>query len=83
MGEHAHLAAGGAHVVAICGGQALAFGANDAGQCDVPALPPGCAFAPRCQWVEAGTCTSAVPMLRTLGTGRSAACARVEAIARN
>ncbi|WP_420467637.1 ABC transporter ATP-binding protein [Panacagrimonas sp.] len=50
---------------------------------DLSALPPGCAFAPRCQWVEAGTCTSAVPMLRTLGTGRSAACARVEAIARN
>ena len=45
---------------------------------DPAALPPGCAFAPRCsRAIE--DCTRAVPDLRSFGSDRSAACIRVEA----
>ncbi len=44
----------------------------------VPSLlhpPPGCRFAPRCQWAEAA-CTAAEPALRVVGAGHRAACIR-------
>jgi peptide/nickel transport system ATP-binding protein len=39
-------------------------------------LPPGCTFAPRCEFALPG-CTSSDPRLRPAGAGRSAACLRV------
>lgn len=46
---------------------------------DLRALPPGCAFAPRCAWAQA-PCGVATPPLRAVGTGREAACVRLEAL---
>ena len=40
--------------------------------------PPGCCFAPRCRHAIAA-CTSAVPPLTAIDTGRTAACIRVSA----
>ena len=40
---------------------------------DLAALPPGCAFAPRCPMAEAA-CRAAVPATRDLGGGHQAAC---------
>ncbi len=45
------------------------------------AMPPGCAFAPRCDRRVPG-CDDAVPALRGLGPNRRAACIRAEATAR-
>ena len=43
------------------------------------ALPPGCAFAPRCPFaVEA--CSAALPELVAVGTGRWSRCARWQAV---
>jgi oligopeptide/dipeptide ABC transporter ATP-binding protein len=39
------------------------------------ALPPGCVFAPRCQFVEPA-CTAATPSLEAVGSGRLARCVR-------
>jgi len=39
-------------------------------------LPQGCAFAPRCAWVE-DACLSAVPALRSPAPGQAARCVRV------
>jgi peptide/nickel transport system ATP-binding protein len=44
---------------------------------DPAALPPGCAFGPRCPRVV-DECSRAVPDLRRFGEARSAACIRVE-----
>ena len=43
------------------------------------ALPPGCAFAPRCPIALEDICTRAVPALRPVETGRLAACVRLQA----
>jgi oligopeptide/dipeptide ABC transporter ATP-binding protein len=40
------------------------------------AIPPGCAFHPRCGFSEP-RCADVVPQLEPLGAGRSAACIRV------
>jgi peptide/nickel transport system ATP-binding protein len=42
---------------------------------DAAAMPPGCAFAPRCPIVE-DACHAATPELREVGAGRRAACLR-------
>ncbi len=39
----------------------------------IEALPPGCRFAPRCPFADAG-CRAEVPALRPLGSGHAAAC---------
>jgi len=44
---------------------------------DPKAMPPGCAFAPRCPAVRAA-CRAAPPPLRAVGGGRSLACIRGE-----
>jgi peptide/nickel transport system ATP-binding protein len=41
---------------------------------DAGALPPGCAFAPRCPVAIAGTCEVVVPPLIRLDTGHEVAC---------
>ncbi len=46
------------------------------------AMPPGCAFAPRCDR-RVPACDDASPALRALGPGRRAACIRAEAPARS
>ncbi len=43
------------------------------------ALPPGCRFAPRCQYVEA-RCEQAYPPTLTCGTEHTAACWRLEGV---
>jgi len=43
-------------------------------------LPPGCRFAPRCQFAAA-VCREAVPALREMEAGHKVACVRAEAIA--
>jgi peptide/nickel transport system ATP-binding protein len=45
---------------------------------DLAALPPGCAFAPRCRFA-ADACRAALPPAEEIGPGRSAMCARLEA----
>ncbi|PZW43100.1 peptide/nickel transport system ATP-binding protein [Humitalea rosea] len=45
---------------------------------DPNAMPPGCAFAPRCAH-HIAACDSAVPGLRPMGLDRRAACIRAEA----
>ncbi len=42
------------------------------------ALPPGCAFGPRCTHFQAGLCDELRPELRVVGTGHESACLRVE-----
>jgi oligopeptide transport system ATP-binding protein len=39
-------------------------------------LPPGCAFAPRCDWVEPGRCDLAVPPLEPAATQHWVRCVR-------
>ena len=48
---------------------------------DAPARPDGCAFAPRCAWVEAH-CLAHRPSLRALSAAHAAACHRAETVAR-
>ena len=43
---------------------------------DLARLPPGCAFAPRCERAT-GACRAATPTLEPAGTGRLAACIRL------
>jgi peptide/nickel transport system ATP-binding protein len=43
---------------------------------NLAALPPGCAFAPRCRYVETA-CTTAVPPEVWLDDARMARCIRV------
>jgi peptide/nickel transport system ATP-binding protein len=47
---------------------------------DLSALPPGCAFAPRCPFALP-TCMAAVPALTTVAPGQMAACIRISEIA--
>lgn len=47
---------------------------------DLRAVPPGCAFAPRCPYAIS-QCRAQVPPLRPFGTDRGSACIRVEDIA--
>jgi peptide/nickel transport system ATP-binding protein len=47
---------------------------------DLAHLPPGCAFAPRCEFAME-ECRKAVPDLRSPIAGRSARCVRVSAMA--
>jgi peptide/nickel transport system permease protein len=44
------------------------------------ALPPGCLFAPRCRWVQAG-CEAERPGLVAAGTGHETRCIRWQAVA--
>jgi peptide/nickel transport system ATP-binding protein len=46
---------------------------------DLSALPPGCAFAPRCAWA-ADACRAAQPPDVPLGAGHSARCLRLDAV---
>ena len=46
---------------------------------DLARLPPGCAFAPRCQHADA-QCSASRPLLRTLEPGHLAACHHDHAI---
>ena len=41
---------------------------------DVMRLPPGCPFAPRCDYAQAGTCDRTAPSLREVAPGHRAAC---------
>ena len=43
---------------------------------DLRALPPGCAFAPRCAYAEP-RCTDEVPAERAVGAGHATRCVRV------
>ncbi|RDC71228.1 ABC transporter ATP-binding protein [Rhodovulum sp. 12E13] len=45
---------------------------------DLAALPPGCAFAPRCRFAV-DACRAALPPVEEVGPGRSARCARLAA----
>jgi oligopeptide transport system ATP-binding protein len=40
------------------------------------ALPPGCAFHPRCSWFKPGLCDSRVPPLEPIAPGRALRCLR-------
>ena len=46
---------------------------------DLAALPPGCAFAPRCRFA-ADACRAAPPPVEEVGSGRRAMCARLDAV---
>jgi len=41
---------------------------------DVLHLPPGCPFAPRCDYAKAGVCDRSAPLLRQVGLDHAAAC---------
>ncbi|MFZ6764665.1 ABC transporter ATP-binding protein [Pseudoroseomonas sp. WGS1072] len=45
-------------------------------------LPPGCAFAPRCDYALSGVCDVAVPDLEAAGAGHFVRCARWHELAR-
>ncbi|CAB5697943.1 ABC transporter ATP-binding protein [Comamonas aquatica] len=49
---------------------------------DLTAIPPGCAFAPRCRWAT-DTCLQAVPAAREIAPGHLARCVRTDEAARH
>lgn len=48
---------------------------------DLTAIPPGCAFAPRCRWAT-DACLQAVPAAREIAPGHLARCVRTDEAAR-
>lgn len=48
---------------------------------DLTAIPPGCAFAPRCRWAT-DACLQAVPAAREIAPGHLARCVRTDDAAR-
>lgn len=49
---------------------------------DLTAIPPGCAFAPRCRWAT-DACLQAVPAAREIAPGHLARCVRTDEAARH
>lgn len=49
---------------------------------DLTAIPPGCAFAPRCRWAT-DACLQAVPAAREIAPGHLARCVRTDDAARH
>jgi peptide/nickel transport system ATP-binding protein len=49
---------------------------------DLTAIPPGCAFAPRCRWAT-DACLQAVPAAREIAPGHLARCVRTDEAAQH